>query len=110
MEYIFVYGAFRDAYAELLKNSVYCDRTFVYGKIYQVNDFYPGLKRDKESIVYGDIYMIDPNIFDELDEFEGEEYTREKIWTSQGIECWVYIYKYDIEKFNQIKCGDWLLR
>ena len=40
--------------------------------------------------VVGDVYLIDPIIFDKLDEFEGEEYIRIKTKTSTDVECWVY--------------------
>jgi len=47
--------------------------------MYLVNEFYPGFIRENcDSKVYGDIYLIDPNIFNEIDEYEGEEYDREK--------------------------------
>ncbi len=111
MEYIFVYGIFRDAYNKILDGSIYCDPSFVFGKIYQVNEFYPGYKRvDCNNRVYGDVYLIDPSIFPVLDEFEGPEYERKKIWTSIGEYCWIYEYKFPTDGYKEVKSGDWILR
>ena len=67
------------------------------------------IKSDNDKVL-GDVYLIDPSIFPNLDEFEGDEYIRVKVKTSSDIECWVYEYKYDISPFNEIKGGDWMLR
>ncbi len=110
LEYVFVYGVFRDAYRNLLENAIYCDNAFVFGKIFKVNEFYPGYKRGCSSKVHGDIYLINKSLLDSLDEFEGEEYERKKIWTSVGLECWIYEYKFPINEFQEITAGDWILR
>ena len=109
-EYLFVYGLFRDSGKGLLNNATFCGKTNVGGKLYRVNEFYPGFIRNDHSSVWGDVYLIDPAIFPELDEFEGDEYIRTKVRTSTDIECWVYEYKYDISKFKEIVGGDWMLR
>ena len=108
-EYLFVYGLFRDSGRGLLSNATFCGRATVTGKIYKVNEFYPGFVTGKGK-VFGDVYLIDPAIFPQLDEFEGEEYTKTKIRTSIDIECWIYIYKHPIDNFKEIKGGDWMLR
>ncbi len=111
LEYVFVYGVFRDAYNNLLGESVYCGNAFVFGKMYRVSEFYPGYKRsDCSNMVHGDVYLIHPSILDDLDNFEGEEYERKKIWTSFGEECWIYEYRYPIDEFKEISAGDWILR
>jgi gamma-glutamylcyclotransferase (GGCT)/AIG2-like uncharacterized protein YtfP len=117
LEYLFVYGVFRDAGNSLLRsnnsleNAIFCDKAFVFGRIYGVNDFYPGYVRIScDNRVYGDVYLVDPSVFTELDEFEGDEYERKKIWTSIGEECWIYEYKYDVSQFKEIIGGDWILR
>jgi gamma-glutamylcyclotransferase (GGCT)/AIG2-like uncharacterized protein YtfP len=109
-EYIFVYGLFRDSGKNLLSDSTFCGKTYVTGKIYKVNEFYPGFVNNKKSKVWGDVYLIDPEILPKLDEFEGHEYIRTKIRTSTDIECWIYEYKYDVSNFKEIKGGDWMLR
>lgn len=110
-EYLFVYGMFRDAARPLLGEYIHCGRTSVYGKIYRVNEFYPGyVETNDGSMVYGDIYLIDPSIFPKLDDFEGHEYIRRKIKTTNDIDCWIYEYKYNVNHFKEIKSGDWLIR
>lgn len=110
-EYIFVYGVFRDANHDLLEDAIYCDPAWIYGKIYQVNDFYPGYKRiDCDNKVFGDVYLVDAELLHQLDEFEGHEYDRKKIWTSIGEECWIYEYKYPVDGFKEVRNGDWYLR
>ena len=110
MEHLFVYGLFRDSARNLLGNIIKCGKATVKGKIYKVNEFYPGFTENVEGNVFGDIYLIDPNVFPILDEFEGEEYIRRKIKTSTDLECWIYEYKHDISHFKEIVGGDWMLR
>lgn len=108
-EYIFVYGVFRDSGKSLLEKYRFCGKATINGNIYRVNDFYPGFVRGNGKVI-GDVYLIDPTIFPQLDEFEGDEYVRKKIRTSTDIECWIYEYKNDISGFNKIEGGDWMLR
>jgi len=108
-EHLFVYGLFRDNARNLLGDFKPCGKAFVNGKLYKVSEFYPGFIEGIGK-VWGDVYLIDPKVFNILDEFEGNEYTRKKIRTSTDLECWIYIYKFDILKFKEIKAGDWLLR
>jgi gamma-glutamylcyclotransferase (GGCT)/AIG2-like uncharacterized protein YtfP len=109
MEYVFVYGVFRDSARNLLGQFTHCGKAYVKGKLFKVNEFYPGFVPG-EGKVWGDIYLINPEVFEKLDEFEGDEYLRSKIKTSTGIECWIYQYKYKTDNFPEIKNGDWLLR
>ena len=111
LEYFFAYGQFRDSNHELLENATFCDKAFVYGRIYEVSKFYPGYIRESfDNVVWGDVYLVDSNIIPKLDEFEGDEYTRKKIFTSIGEYCWIYVYKYDVSKFKEVERGDWILR
>lgn len=109
MEYIFVYGQFRDSAKFLLGTTTHCGKASISGKLYKVNEFYPGWIPG-DGKVWGDVYLIDPNLFPKLDEFEGDEYIRVKVRTSTDIECWIYQYKYDVSGFKEIIGGDWMLR
>ena len=109
MEYLFVYGMFRDSARDLLGKTTFCGKTTIDGTLYRVDDFYPGFVKGDGKVV-GDVYLVDPIIFPKLDEFEGDEYIRTKVRTSSDIECWVYEYKYDVSGFKEIKTGDWMLR
>ena len=108
--YIFVYGLFRDQAKNLLGEVKFLGKSTVSGKIYKVNEFYPGFIRGKSGDVYGDVYEFNEVNLPELDEYEGDEYNRNKITTSSGYECWIYEYKHDISGFELIKAGDWMLR
>lgn len=109
MEYLFVYGQFRDTAKKLLQNPIFCGKATIDGIIYKVNESYPGFV-DGNGKVLGDVYLIQPELFPELDEFEGDEYIRTKIHTSTDLECWVYKYRHDIKGFDIIEGGDWWLR
>jgi len=108
-EYLFVYGLFRDQARNLLGEFINCGKASIDGKIYKVNEFYPGYVKGNGK-VWGDVYLVSPDVFTNLDDFEGDEYHRIKVTTSTDIECWVYEYKYDVSKFKHIKSGDWMLR
>ncbi len=108
-EYLFVYGLFRDSAQKLIEDSVFCGKAYVNGELYKVNEFYPGFIKGNGKVI-GDVYLIDSSIFRNLDDFEGEEYNRIKIKTSNDIECWIYEYKYDTSNFDKIIRGDWMLR
>jgi gamma-glutamylcyclotransferase (GGCT)/AIG2-like uncharacterized protein YtfP len=111
MEYLFVYGLFRDSGNPLLgEKREHLGKAYIQGTLYKVNEFYPGFIRKGDNKVWGDIYKIDPKVFPILDEYEGDEYIRTKIIVSTGQECWIYLYKDDITDKPKIKSGDWMLR
>lgn len=108
-EYLFVYGVFRDTAKTLLQKPTHCGKAKIKGKLYRVNDFYPGWIPGEGEVV-GDVYLINPDILPQLDEFEGKEYMRVKVRTSTDLDCWVYKWIEPIDGFQQIKGGDWMLR
>jgi gamma-glutamylcyclotransferase (GGCT)/AIG2-like uncharacterized protein YtfP len=110
MEYIFVYGLFRDSGNNLLKDQQYCGKSYIKGRLYRVNEFYPGYVPDPNGKVWGDVYLIDPVLFPILDEYEGTEYIRKQVKTANDLLCWVYEYKYSVEEKKEIISGDWMLR
>lgn len=109
-DYIFVYGLFRDQSKRMLGETIYCGKASISGKLWKVNEFYPGFTSTKEGKVWGDVYLFDPSLLPQMDEYEGDEYKRVKVKTSTDIECWVYEYKWDVSNFDEIKSGDWYLR
>lgn len=109
-DYIFVYGLFRDQAKNLLGDAKLILRDTVNGKIWKVNEFYPGFVSGESGKVFGDVFQIDNSVLPDLDEYEGHEYDRKRIITDSGIECWIYEYKYDVSEFLWIKSGDWYLR
>jgi gamma-glutamylcyclotransferase (GGCT)/AIG2-like uncharacterized protein YtfP len=109
-DYIFVYGLFRDQSKRMLGDAICCGKCHINGKLWKVNEFYPGFTKDKDSKVWGDVYLFDTSLLSEMDEYEGDEYKRVRVKTSTDIECWVYEYKHDTNNILEIKSGDWYLR
>lgn len=109
-DYIFVYGLFRDQSKRMLGETVYCGKASISGKLWKVNEFYPGFTSTKQGKVWGDVYLFDPSLLPQMDEYEGDEYKRVKVKTSTDIECWAYEYKHDTTNITEIKSGDWYLR
>jgi gamma-glutamylcyclotransferase (GGCT)/AIG2-like uncharacterized protein YtfP len=109
-DYIFVYGLFRDQAKKILGETVYCGKSSVNGKLWKVNEFYPGFTPSDSSKIWGDIYLFDSKLLPLMDEYEGDEYKRVRITTTSDIECWIYEYKWDVSNFIEIKSGDWYLR
>lgn len=108
-DYIFVYGLFRDQSKRMLGEVIHCGKTTIVGKLYKVNEFYPGFVPG-EGKVWGDVYLFDTSLLPEMDEYEGSEYKRIKVRTASDIECWVYQYVDDVKNCPQIVSGDWYLR
>ena len=76
MERLFVYGTLmKDQRAhDLLENSKYLGRACLKG--YKKLDlvYYPGIVKDKNSIVEGEVYEVDEDTKERLDIYEGEGY------------------------------------
>lgn len=107
--HLFTYGLFRDQAKLLLGKPISCGRAYIKGKMYRVNEFYPGYIEGNGK-VWGEVFLIDEDVFPQLDEYEGHEYERIKVKSSSDLECWVYRYKYPVTRFEEIKSGDWHLR
>lgn len=108
-DYIFVYGLFRDQSKNLLGDCVHCGKTSINGRLWRVNEFYPGFTSGSGT-VWGDVYLFDVNLLDQMDAYEGSEYIRVRVKTASDIECWVYQYVYDVSNCKEITSGDWYLR
>ncbi len=108
--HLFVYGLFRDSARPLLGNFVFVGRASVPGRIYRVNESYPGFRPEGDGLVWGDVYLVDDSVLPALDEFEGDEFERRKIVTSLGHECWIYEFVKELGESKTIRGGDWMLR
>ena len=108
-DYIFVYGLFRDQSKPLLGDVVFCGKTSIDGELYKVNEFYPGFIPGKGK-VWGDVYLFDTNLLDQMDEYEGEEYKRVRVVTDSDVNCYVYQYVFSVKECSKIPSGDWYLR
>lgn len=107
--YLFTYGLFRDQAKLLLGKPLSLGRAYIEGKMYRVNEFYPGYVNGNGK-VWGEIFEIDEEVLAELDAYEGNEYERIRVKSSTKLDCWIYRYKFGTQKFQEIKSGDWHLR
>ena len=58
MEYLFVYGLFRDSARTLLGETTFCGKSTIKGKLFKVNEFYPGYVKGKGKVVGASISQI----------------------------------------------------
>ncbi len=77
---------------------------------------YPGLLLgESNSLVIGEVYEVDDETLNELDDFEASSsYRREQVEVSlgdHGRRCWVYVPEHKPEVYSHrtlITSGDWL--
>lgn len=76
MERLFVYGTLMKGQRahDLLENSKYLGKAILKG--YRKMDliYYPGIVKDKNSIVEGELYEVDEHTKQRVDVYEGEGY------------------------------------
>ena len=114
---VFVYGTLRRggtrAMPSIFPDSTFIDNTKVSGRLYDFGS-YPGLLLDESnSLVVGEVYEVDDEILQKLDEIEAEShYCRKPVEISFGDRRkigWVYVYN---PKFYSslilIESGDWI--
>ena len=111
MDLLFVYGTLRSAfdnpYARLLRSEAeFIGEATVRGSIYRV-DFYPAYKAEPVSKVHGELYRLKNRaaMLAELDDYEGEDFERVRVETSQG-EAWIYRYRGQPASEARIASGD----
>jgi len=106
---VFIYGLFRDQANPILGQFESLGNDSVKGKIFRVDEFYPGFVPG-DGRVWGEVVSVYEYVIPLLDEYEGHEYDRVKVITDRGFDCWVYQYKFSVDKFKEIMKGDWMLR
>ena len=114
---VFVYGTLRFGSARAMslrfRNSKFIADTKVRGKLYDLGA-YPGvLLDDSDSLVIGEVYEVDDEILDQLDEFEASsDYWRKPVEVSLGTHqttCWLYEPNPAIHSSRTlITSGDWI--
>jgi gamma-glutamylcyclotransferase (GGCT)/AIG2-like uncharacterized protein YtfP len=116
VEHLFVYGTLRrgsnNKFARLLADRAgFVGTARVAGLLYDFGS-YPGAVRSDQPDhwVYGEVHSFDdPEILPVLDEYEGMEFERGMVTTSDTAECWIYWYV-GPAKGRLIASGDWLKR
>lgn len=114
---VFVYGTLRSGSAGSMSvrfpNSKFIADTQVSGKLYDLGA-YPGLLlNESDSLVVGEVYEVDDETLNELDDFEaGSDYVRKQFDVSLGTKkraCWTYEpnpASYSLHKL--ITSGNWI--
>jgi gamma-glutamylcyclotransferase (GGCT)/AIG2-like uncharacterized protein YtfP len=103
MEYLFVYGTllkhFNIDVLKPLQDSIQLvSGATLKGKLLNLGE-YPAYVESTEGYVKGEVYrIVEPHkVFEVLDEYEGEEYSRKlksvRINREEKIRCWVYVYQ-----------------
>lgn len=116
---VFVYGTLRRGGAGTMSlrfpNSTFIADAKVSGSLYDLGA-YPGLLLDESnSLVIGEVYEVDDELLNKLDEFEASSnYLRKQVEISLDTHRrigWVYVPEYDTEFYSHqrlITSGDWL--
>lgn len=117
---IFVYGTLLRGMlrASVLTNSKFLGHGFIKGSLYDLGE-YPGVQ-DGSDPIYGEIYQIDTNTLEKLDQIEGYNpaaerkslYLRKNVLVTslnggKPIKVITYFYNGDITGCNPIACGDY---
>ena len=115
--FVFVYGTLRRGGArEMSKRfptSEFIADAQVSGSLYDLGAFPGLLLNESTSMVNGEVYQVDDEILNELDEIEASSnYWRKQIEISLGTErkmCWIYEPNPEVySPRTLITSGDWL--
>ena len=112
---IFVYGTLRrgEPYHHLMSACEYLGTRKTLPKYELVNiGHYPGLLSRGNTAVTGDLYLVDSETLDKLDEYEGypEDYSREYVDLVGSEQAVAYMYRLNTDDCSIISSGDWKKR
>lgn len=112
---VFVYGTLRvgEPYHHLMSPCEYLGQCTTAARFALINlGRYPGITHNGSASIVGDLYLVDAQTLQELDEYEGypEYYTRESIELSDGSTAIAYIYIKSTDDCPEIPSGDWKKR
>ncbi|MBD0373189.1 MAG: gamma-glutamylcyclotransferase [Pyrinomonadaceae bacterium] len=114
---VFVYGTLRQgglrAMPNLFPDSKFVGRASLRGSLYDLGPYPALLLEESDSSVTGEVYEIDDEILNKLDEIEATaQYWRKQVEVSfdnRSMICWVYAP--DARSYPQrrlITSGDWI--
>jgi len=115
---IFIYGTLRRGGRahHLMAGAEFLSDGTIQGRLVHV-DQYPGLIRDSEHRVKGELYRVSDELIKELDHFEGcfespIHYTRESVevllGNGESQEADVYVFQQLKPHHERIESGDWI--
>lgn len=118
-DYLFVYGTLRRNYNLKLKAKVASDIAYigqakVAASLYDIGRYPGAIKGNTDDEVVGDVFVLnDPEkVLKVLDEYEGNEFSREKnrvkLRSGKSVNAWVYWYNQKPEGKRRIPYKDYL--
>ena len=115
--FVFIYGSLRRGSAGSMStrfpNSKFIAAAKVNGSLYDLGP-YPGLRlNESNATVVGEVYEVDDELLNELDEFEASSnYVRKQVEASVGgqqTNCWTYEPNEEFYRLDKlITSGDWI--
>ncbi|WP_242213283.1 gamma-glutamylcyclotransferase [Bacillus cereus group sp. BfR-BA-01383] len=122
MHHVFVYGTLRKGQtnAHYMQGATcIAEEAWVYGKLFDTNEGYPAMICSNEEKVYGEVYEVNDDVLqklDELEEYTGntetdlyDRITQTVYVADREIHAYVYIAR-DKEMLKKIiDSGDWLM-
>ena len=117
-EYLFAYGTLRRDFVQALKGGLAEHMLFinsgkVRAELYDLGAYPGAVKRGEAGEVTGDLMeLMNEGSLALLDDYEGEEYSREKtlvnLPSGEKLEAWIYWYTGKTAGMKQIDDGDYL--
>lgn len=112
--YVFVYGTLKRGCSncDLLKNNDFISGTYTANN-FTMLDFgiFPGVVDGNTSKIYGELYDVDSDTLESIDEFEGEWFCRDVTRLGNGISAFMYflvkIPKAFQKKYDIVENGNW---
>ncbi|RWS44804.1 gamma-glutamylcyclotransferase [Bacillus mycoides] len=122
MHHVFVYGTLRKGQtnAHYMQGATcIAEEAWVYGKLFDTNEGYPAMICLSEEKVYGEVYEVDDEVLqklDELEEYTGnaendlyDRITQTVYFADKEIHVYVYVAQ-DKEILKKIiDSGDWIV-
>ncbi len=115
--YLFACGTLRKNYVPALDAKITQELNFLGSgttgaRLYDLGDF-PGAVPDVGYILKGDLFELPASAFIQLDDYEGDGFTRQltKVQMDNGGEyiAWIYFYNGSTEDIPLIESGDYLV-
>lgn len=117
--YLFVYGTLRNGYNLKLKEKVsneleYIGKAKIGASLYDLGKYPGAIKEKDQNEVIGDVFIVKNHVrvFKFLDEYEGENFSREKeevkLRGGKSINAWVYWYNQSPKGKRKIRYKDYL--
>ncbi len=115
---LFIYGTLRRGGSAhyMMADAKYVSAGTIKGRLVHVNQ-YPGLIRDSESIVKGELYLVSADLVVNLDQYEGCNefpplYISKKIEvlldSGEKLSAATYVFQQLKKHHEEIECGDWI--